>query len=143
MGVFFEIAWGSGLLVFCLAIHIAVSARLVVYLHHNRPLAQSPSIGVFIRTLSIVLVVFLLSHTVQIYLWAVLLWWQGALPGYEEALYFTLVTYATLGYGDIVLDPGFRIFAAMASVCGILMFGLTTAFMVSFMARFLDLPGRN
>ena len=80
---------------------------------------------------------FVLSHTVHVYLWALVVWLVGALSGYEEPIYFALVTYTTLGYGDVTLVPAFRILGAMASVTGILMFGLTTAFLVGVFARAL------
>lgn len=57
------------------------------------------------------------------------------LPDWNSALYFSLVTFTTLGYGDIVLGEGLRIFGAFASVTGLLAFGLSTAFMVALMTR--------
>ncbi len=59
----------------------------------------------------------------------------GALPGFAEAIYFAIVTYTTLGYGDIVLDANFRVFAALSSVTGLLNFGLSTAFLVGILSR--------
>ena len=79
----------------------------------------------------------MVARQVQIYVWAFAFWATGALQGYEAPIYFSLVTYTTLGYGDITLTEAFRILGAMASVCGILMFGLTTAFLVGVMARLL------
>ena len=43
----------------------------------------------------------ILSHTLHLYMWAFMLWWLGALPGHEEPIYFALVTYTTVGYGDV------------------------------------------
>ena len=54
------------------------------------------------------------------------------------ALYFSLVTFTTLGYGDIVLGEGLRIFGAFASVTGLLAFGLSTAFLVALMTRMFE-----
>lgn len=138
MSVLIQIALGSTVLIACLAIHLVISARLVVYLRSYKPLSDNPSAGTFLKTISAVFLVFLLSHTVHIYLWAGSLWVLGAMPGYENALYFSLVTYTTVGYGDVVMGPDFRIFGAMASVCGILMFGLTTAFTVGFLGRVMQ-----
>jgi len=55
---------------------------------------------------------------------------SGALPDWNTAVYFSLVTYTTLGYGDVVLGPGLRIFAAFSAVTGLLGFGISTAFLV-------------
>ena len=42
--------------------------------------------------------------------------WLGALQIYNDAFYFSLITFATLGYGDIVLAPDYRIFGALRSL---------------------------
>jgi len=55
----------------------------------------------------------LFGHLAQVGLWAGFLLWLGALQSYDDAFYFSLVTFATLGYGDIVLQPGYRIFGAL------------------------------
>lgn len=103
----------------------------------HRALTESPSGRVVFVTCSAVVFFLLLSHTLHIYLWAISLWLLGALGGYEEPIYFTLVTYTTVGYGDTTLGPTFRIYGAMASVTGILAFGLTTAFLVGLFPRII------
>ncbi|MEY8838159.1 ion channel, partial [Cribrihabitans sp. XS_ASV171] len=79
-----------------------------------------------------------LAHTIQVWIWALV--WVGfdILPDWNEAIYFSLVTYTTLGYGDITLGPDVRIFGAFASVTGILAIGLSTAFLVALMARLFE-----
>ncbi len=64
-------------------------------------------------------------------LWAVLYWAVDALPELGEALYFSLVTFTTLGYGDITLDEEWRLLAAFEAANGIIMFGWTTAIIVA------------
>jgi hypothetical protein len=61
----------------------------------------------------------------------------GAFSDLATALYFSLVTYTTLGYGDFVLGPDIRIFASFAAVTGLLTFGLSTAFLVGLIGRIL------
>lgn len=76
-----------------------------------------------------------LSHTLHVYLWSVWLLWIGALQAYEAAIYYVIVSYTTLGYGDFTLGPDFRILGAMSAVTGIIMFALTTACRVALPAR--------
>lgn len=138
MPINLQIIAGSGLLILCAVAHLSVAALIVGYLRKYRPLDAKVTTGGFFGLTSGLFFVFVAAHTVQIYLWAFCFWWLGALEGREAPIYFALVTYTTVGYGDVTLSPDFRIFGAMASVTGILMFGMTTAFLVGFFAKFLD-----
>ena len=44
-------------------------------------------------------------HTVEIWAYALLYFALGATGSFEDALYFSTVTYATIGYGDLTLSP--------------------------------------
>ena len=137
MNVLFQIGIGTGLLVCCAVLHITLAAMLVAHLKGKRAIQNLHCQWDVAKLVLTVFGAFALSHTIHIYLWAFVVWLAGALSGYEEPFYFVLVTYTTLGYGDVTLAPAFRILGAMASVTGILMFGLTTAFLVSVFARAL------
>jgi hypothetical protein len=81
--------------------------------------------------LTLVLAAFVLwlfvAAVVQASAWALLYVAVEALPSYEEAFYFSIVTYSTLGYGDIVLDKQWRLLSALEAANGLIMFGWTTA----------------
>lgn len=132
MSVHLQIILGSAVLVFCLLMHLGVQVWVARKLRSYKNKFYRPSGRTVFLTCSVVVIVLLASHTIQVYLWALSLWLLGALPGHEGPIYFSLVTYTTVGYGDVTLGPSFRIFGAMASVTGILSFGMTTAFLVGF-----------
>jgi hypothetical protein len=75
------------------------------------------------------------SHIAQVSIWAFCFSAFGALPDIAESIYFALVTYTTLGYGDITLGHGFRVFGSVAAITGVLNFGLSTAFLVGLITR--------
>ena len=62
-----------------------------------------------------------LAHLLELSLWGYFYHWRGIMPDLESALYFSAVTYATNGYGDIVPPPDWRLLAAMEGLTGILM----------------------
>ena len=68
--------------------------------------------------------------TICVWIWALSLWSLGAFATVEEAVYFSLVAFSTLGLGDIVAPQEWRILSVMAAVNGFLGFGLLTALMV-------------
>jgi voltage-gated potassium channel len=81
------------------------------------------------------------GHLAQVGMWAAFFVWRGALTAYHDAFYFSLVSFATLGYGDIVLAPGYRIFGALEAACGSLMMGWSTALIFAAVSRSVDRGG--
>lgn len=79
-----------------------------------------------IAVTSLVLVM-LLASVVESGAWAITYLLIGALDSAEEAVYFSMVTYTTLGYGDITLSDQWRLLSSFEAANGILMFGWSTA----------------
>ena len=75
------------------------------------------------------------AHTVEIWAYAGLYRALGEFSTFEEALYFSASTFTTVGFGDIVLDPTWRILAAIESANGFILIGWSTAFLISVTAR--------
>jgi hypothetical protein len=74
-------------------------------------------------------------HTVQIWLYAALYIALGEMRSFEEALYFSTVTFASLGYGDIVLSPKWRVLSAIEGANGVILFAWSTAFLLAVTTR--------
>ncbi len=70
----------------------------------------------------------IIIHSLEIAVWALFFWWYKCLPDAESSFYFSGVTYATIGYGDLVLPKEWRLFGPVEGLAGILMCGLSTAF---------------
>jgi len=69
-------------------------------------------------------------HLVEIFVWALTYLWLPSvtvLETLEQAVYFSLVTFTTLGYGDITLQPGPRLLSGIEAMNGIFLFGWSTA----------------
>ena len=81
-------------------------------------------------TLSVAVIMVLIANTICIWIWAVLLWLLEIFPTFESAVYFTLISFTTVGYGDLVADPSWRILTGFVSVNGLLAFGIFTAFLM-------------
>lgn len=83
------------------------------------------------------LLTILAAHTIQIWAWAAVFMAMGAFGDFATSFYFAIATYTTLGYGDVILQYGFRIFATFAAMTGLLAFGISTAFLVGLITRLL------
>jgi hypothetical protein len=88
---------------------------------------------------SVVLIVAVLAlmllHSIEIWLYAALYLALGVIEGLEPALYFSTVSFTSLGFGDIVLGPDWRLLSAIEGANGLILFGWTTAFLFSLMGK--------
>lgn len=74
-------------------------------------------------------------HTAEIWSFAALYLALQAAPDFEQALYFSTVTYASIGYGDVLVAKPWRILGAIEGATGVIMLGWSTAFLVSLLAQ--------
>ncbi len=82
--------------------------------------------------------VLLSLHVVEITIWAVTYRTLPAiteLDTLEKSIYFSMVTFTTLGYGEITLGPEWRLLSSIQAMNGILLFGWTTALLFSILQR--------
>ncbi len=69
--------------------------------------------------------------TVEVWLWAIVHFAIGSFADFETALYFSVVSFSTLGYGDVIPPPEWRIFAALEGINGFLLIGWSTAYLIA------------
>lgn len=96
--------------------------------------AHESAIGQGALVLVVVLGLFAI-HTLEIWAYAWAFMAVGAIEDFEVALYFSTVSFAALGYGDVVLGPEWRLFGAIEGANGLILFGWSTAFLLSVTAR--------
>lgn len=77
----------------------------------------------------------LVAVFLAVWVWAVVYLWIEIFPTTEEALYFSIVAYTTLGFGDILLPVEWRLLAGIEALNGLLMIGLQTAMLIDVMTR--------
>lgn len=91
----------------------------------------------FTNTATIVIcVLFVMAvQTVNVWVWGLTFYFAGVFTELEPSLYFSLVSFSTLGFGDIVLDEKWRMLSGLAAANGLLSFGWSTAYMVELVRR--------
>lgn len=77
----------------------------------------------------------LLLHLAEALVWALLFAQIGQLPGLEAAAYFSLTSYTTVGYGDVVLPEPWRLLGPLEAAVGVLMLGWSTGVLVAVLGR--------
>jgi hypothetical protein len=101
---------------------------------HGDPWMPLSRWGRLTRVSGTVLLVFL-AALVEVSLWAGAYLATGAIPDTETALYFSTVTFTTLGYGDVVLSHRWRLLASFEAANGIILFGWSTALVIATVQR--------
>ena len=129
---------GLGLLVTCVIVQSAGMLALIHWLARVRLILESPSTPRRVALLLRLFLAIVLLHLIQVGLWAIAFWAGRVLPNLETALYFSLVSYTTIGFGDVVLGPGWRVLAGIEGLTGILLFGWSTAFVFSVVNRMYE-----
>ena len=84
-------------------------------------------------TASVVMMFF--AALLEVNIWAAVYLALGVLPALEPAVYFSTVTFTTLGYGDLTLQESWRLLGSFQAANGTIMFGWTTALVVAYMQR--------
>lgn len=77
----------------------------------------------------------IIGQIAGIWLWAGVLLRLGAFADLEEALYFAIASYTTVGFGDVVAPPDWRILGASIAANGMLGFGIATAALIDLVLR--------
>ncbi|SMY08387.1 ion channel [Flavimaricola marinus] len=68
--------------------------------------------------------------TIAVWIWALTFWSLGVFDTLETCVYFALVVFTTLGYGDLLLPQQWQLLGGMAAVNGLMNIGLLTALML-------------
>jgi hypothetical protein len=90
----------------------------------------------FVVPLTVVMSFLFLGHLLQFATWAAVFLAIGQFDSYETAFYFSATNFTSLGYGDIIMDPTWRLLGPLEAANGVLMFGLSAGLLVAVIGYF-------
>jgi hypothetical protein len=90
-------------------------------------------IAVMIPTVSILMA----THALEVIVWSFAYMLVGAAPANSDLVDFAFVNYTTLGYGDVVPLPRWRLLGPLTAMNGVLLFGWSTAVIFEVLRRAL------
>jgi hypothetical protein len=133
-----QILIGGGVSIINIAIHAFVMA-IAIGVAQRSATRQVAHPGLFLAVVMIpTAVVLMLTHTLEVMVWALTYSIVDAAPDGTDWMYFAFVNYATLGYGDIVPVPRWRLLGPITAMNGALMFGWSTAVIFEVMRRAME-----
>lgn len=80
----------------------------------------------------------LLAHLLEIALWALVFLACGEFSDFGVAYYHSAVNYTSLGYGDLIMTPPWRMLGPLETAIGMLMFGVSTAMIFALIQRLVE-----
>jgi len=126
----FNLFIGSLLIVATIIIHAGVT-RLVLFLAMQRIKRGKEYKEIRVIRLSFYVLIVFFASILEALVWAISYYNLGATTSMEQSLYFSIVTFTTLGYGDITLSESYRLLASLQAANGIIIFGWSTAIIMA------------
>jgi Ion channel len=126
-------------------IHVLPAAATVAIVRREKKLGPAGvSFWSEFAIVALIISFALVAHLIEIALWAAVFMLCGEFHDFGMAYYHSAVNYTTLGYGDLIMSPKWRLLGPLEAANGILMFGVSTAMIFTLIlrltqTRFLDL----
>lgn len=126
-------------------IHALPLSATVAFVRRERKLGHEGSdFWVDIGIIALAISYALAAHLIEIALWAVLYVICGEFADFGTAYYHSAVNYTSLGSGDLMMSPSWKLLAPLETANGLLLFGVSTAMIFAVIqrlvqARFVDL----
>jgi hypothetical protein len=138
--MFLPLLIGCATVFVSMAIQIAAVVIMLRYLFDLISVSQVDSGSRAFNTyvISMIMLMLFVGHLVQVGIWALLFVYLGEFPDFATAFYHSMVNFASLGYGDIVMSERWRLLGAIEASNGVLMFGLSAGTMLSVMTFLLS-----
>jgi hypothetical protein len=136
-------AWGMPLIIINVVIHVLglgfIDERILQVL---RAVNQRHFTRVFTVVMAVVALLATILHGMEAMVWAAAYRLLDALPDTHSAVLYSLSAITTYGHANIVLEPQWQLLGALEALNGILLFGLTTAFMFAMIQQVWPLGSR-
>jgi hypothetical protein len=134
--------WGLSLIVLTMAIHVTAivilayaALRLRVGLE-TRGLEVWGLIAILIFVIGVIGLLLAVLHGIECGIWAAAYLWLGALDSPRNAMFFSLDAMSTRGASGLTLQRPWQVMGALEAVDGMLLFGVSTAYLYSVMQTY-------
>ena len=147
IAILLPLAVGSSAVACTIFIRALAVIATVKFIRRERKFGRlGVSFWIDLLIVALAISVALIAHLVEIGCWAVLFVICGQFSEFGTAYYHSAVNYTTLGYGDLIMTPAWRMLGPLEAANGMVMFGVSAAIIFAIIqrlvqARFADLDG--
>jgi Ion channel len=120
-------------------IHALPLGATISFIRREKKLGRlGRSFGIDMGIVSLIISYALVAHLLEIALWAVLFMICGEFADFAGAYYHSAVNYTSLGYGDVIMSPSWKLLGPLETADGMLLFGVSTAMIFAIIQRMAE-----
>jgi hypothetical protein len=141
--------WGLSLIALTIAIHaVGVVAMALVMVRfrvglENRNLGLCYVIPIVIGAVGSIGLLLAVLHGIEATIWAAAYLWLGALGSFSDGMLYSVDSMTTRGASGLMLLPHWRMLGALEAADGMLLFGISTAYMFAVMQVYWPMLSRR
>lgn len=128
--------WSLPLIVLTVVVHVCglalIGERVVAVISRT---SRRRFILKFARIMGVTAVLATMLHGFEAFMWASAYRFLGALPNNRTAMLYSLSAITSYGHANLFLEDRWQLMGALEALDGMLLFGLTTAFMFAMIQR--------
>ena len=129
-----QLIYGTMIITAVVIFHVSILvflARLLKRWHDNYSLFDNVKGAIVGLGTSVFFIIGI--HTIEAWFWAYIYLLLGEFQTINDALYFSISTATTVGYGDVIMSEQWRLLSSFEAMGGWLLFGASTAFLMGLM----------
>jgi hypothetical protein len=130
---------GTGAVLCTIFIHALALGATVNFFRRETRLGRAGMRYLIDLTIVVLVMSFaFVAHMVEVAIWALLFMICGEFQDFGAAYYHSAVNYSTLGYGDLIMSPSWKLLGPLEAADGSLMFGVSTAMVFAVILRLIQ-----
>jgi hypothetical protein len=139
VAILIPLAVGAIAVLCTIFIHALAVAATVNFVRREKRLGrEGAGLWTNLAIVALAMSFILVAHLIEIALWAVLFVICGEFRDFGIAYYFSAVNYTTLGYGDLIMSPSWKLLGPLEAADGTFMFGVSTAIIFAVIVRMVQ-----
>ncbi len=145
-----SLSWGWGLSLITVTTAVHAFGIVVIFrgLQRSGQLARNYErhirhpMALAVTLIAIVGLLLAILHGIEAGIWATAYLWLGAIASERDAILYSLNSFTTRGGSGLSLDPEWQLMGALESASGMLLFGISTAFVFAVIQRVVSIIDR-
>jgi hypothetical protein len=130
---------GAGAVLCTIFIHALALGATVNFFRRETRLGRAGMMYLIDFTIVVLVMSFtFVAHMIEVAVWALVFMMCREFQDFGASYYHSAVNYSTLGYGDVIMSPSWKLLGPLEAADGSLMFGVSTAMIFTVILRLIQ-----